>query len=144
MDSYSQKFFSARLIEKTKKEMPCFEELLALRTSGVLITESSRTSVFSRSTFNRSPFSPLSRRPFSWNCFSPFHGYISVKVVAAWISKTQSIRLHRQCLPFSFFFVQEESERENNIFIKVRAAVDSTIVLCFRECQTTEVTKMYI
>ena len=132
MDSYSKKCFSARLIEKTKKEMPCFEESLALRASGVLITESSRTSVFSRSTFNRSPFSPLSRRPFSRNCFSPFHGYISAKVVA-WISKTQSILLYRQCRLFSLFFVQEESERENNIFIKVRAAVDSTIVLCIRE-----------
>jgi len=117
LDISYKKFFSARLIEKTKKEMPYFEESLALRASGVLITKSSRTSVFSRSTFNRSPFSPLSRRPLSQNCFSPFHGYISAKVVA-WISKTQSILLYRQYFLFSLFFVQEKSERENNIFIQ--------------------------
>jgi len=45
LDISYKKFFSARLIEKTKKEMPYFEESLALRASGVLITKSSRTSV---------------------------------------------------------------------------------------------------
>lgn len=135
-----QLFLIRSINQKAKKEKSRFWGIVSAtheRKCRVLIT-GSNASVFSRSTFNRSLFSPLSRT-------DPSHGIVfprfpvapspppppspAAKFPTVWISRTRSVSLYN--VPFRFFFPScaGEATKKRNNFLKVGVPLPYNIVL---------------